>query len=181
MLTGFTEDTKQNLQLGAGVLTSAYVSGGTISKTDIIGATRGGGSFTAVPTERPVDADGIPENVKGMKVIDEWVCTLNTTLIEFKPDNLKLALGGGASVTTSADKSTITATSKIVDGDYKDIYWIGDTGDGKQIVIHLKNAMNTGGLNFTISNKGEGTYSLALVGNYTADDLEDAPFEIIRG
>lgn len=40
MLTGFTADTKQNIQLGAGVLTTSYTQGGTISPTDIIGATK---------------------------------------------------------------------------------------------------------------------------------------------
>lgn len=180
MLTGFTADTKQNIQLGAGVLTTSYIQGGTISPTDIIGATKGGGSFTAVPTERTIDADGIPANVKGMRVIDDWVVTLNTTLIEFKKDDILLALGGGSTATTTGDVTTFKCTSEISDADYKDIYWIGDTGDGKQIVIKIKNALNTGGLNFTITNKGEGSYSLALIGHYDASDLNTAPFEIYR-
>jgi hypothetical protein len=180
MLTGVTSVTKENLQLGAGVLTTSYTAGGTISPTDIIGATRGGGSFTAVPTERAIDADGLPGNVKGFKVIDEWVATLNTTLIEFKKDTLLLALGGGAQAVTSGEVTTITASSKILDTDYKDIYWIGDTSDGKQIVIKLKNALNSGGLNFTITNKGEGTFAVALVGHYDITDLDTAPFEIYR-
>lgn len=180
MLTGFTADTKQNIQLGAGVLTTSYTQGGTISPTDIIGATKGGGSFTAVPTERTIDADGIPANVKGMRVIDDWVVTLNTTLIEFKKDDILLALGGGATATDVDDVTTFKCSSDIADTDYKDIYWIGDTGDGKQIVIKIKNALNTGGLNFTITNKGEGSYSLSLIGHYDASDLKTAPFEIYR-
>jgi len=180
MLTGFTADTKANLQLGAGVLTTAYTEGGSISPTDIIGATRGGGSFTAVPTERGIDIDGIPQNVKGMKAIDDWVATLNCTLVEFKEDNILLALGGGSTATTTGDVTTFKCTSEIADADYKDIYWIGDTGDGKQIVIKLKNALNSSGFNMTISNKGEGTYSLTLVGHYDVADLKTAPFEIYR-
>ena len=178
MLTGVTATTKQNLQLGAGVLTTAY--NGSISELDIIGATRGGGSFTAVPTERSIEADGIPSNLKNFKVIDEWVVTLNATLIEFKEDALKLALGGGATSTLGGDSKThITANNTIETNAYKDIYWIGDLADGTHIVIKIKNAKNSGGLNITISNKGEGTYPLSLVGHYDLGD-DTAPFEIIR-
>lgn len=180
MLTGVTSTTSSNLQLGAGVLTKAYTQGGSISAADIIGASRGGGSFTAVPTQRGIEADGLPSNVKNFKVIDEWVATLNITLIEFKADVLKLALGGGATSTTSADTTTITATDNVVAADFQDLYWIGDLSDGNKIVIHLKNAMNSNGLNITITNKGEGTFALALVANYDVSDLSTAPFEIIR-
>jgi hypothetical protein len=180
MLTGVTSTTKTNLQLGAGVLTTAYTQNGTIEEADIIGATRGGGSFTAVPTERSIEADGIPTNVKGFKVIDEWVVTLNTTMIEFKEATIKLALGGGATSTTDSSVTTIKATNKVNDTDYKDVYWIGDTADGKQIVIKIKNALNSGGLNFTITNKGEGSFALQLVGHYDLADLDSAPFEIYR-
>ena len=177
MLTGVTSTTKQNIQLGAGVLLTQYSDGGVVSPDAIIGATRGGGSFTATPTFRQIEADGIPTNLKSFGVIDDYVVTLNTTLIEFKKETLELALPG-AKVNTSLNVTTITADHAIADSEYKDIWWVGDTADGKKIAIKIKNALNQGGLNFTISNKGEGTFTLALIGHYDLTDLDTAPFEI---
>ena len=178
ILTGVTSTTKQSLQLGAGVLTTKYTEGGTISEKDIIGATRGGGSFTATPTIRQIEADGLPTYTKGFEVIDEWAVNLTSTLIEFKKEAILTALGGGAKATESGQVTKISATNEVADADYKDVFWIGNLADGKKAVIKIKNALSLGGLNFTITNKGEGTYSLNLNGHYEVTDLETAPFEI---
>ena len=176
MLGGVTSTTKTNLQLGAGIITTTYTKGGTINKENIISATRGGGSFTAVPTLRQIEADGLPQNVKGMEVIDDYVVTLNTTLIEFTTDTLKMALPGAYLDTDNS----IKCKHEIADAEYKDIYWVGDLADGTNIAIKIKNALNNGGLNITISNKGEGTFALSLIGHYSLDKLNEPPFEIIR-
>ena len=175
MLTGVTSTTKENLQLGAGVLCTAYAE--TLQPSNIISATRGGGSFAAVPTFRNIEADGIPSNMVDFKVIDEWSVTLNVTLIEFKQETLMLALGNA-----STNNKTITANNTISTSCFKDVYWIGDMADGTKIVIKIKNALNTSGLNITISNKGEGSFALTLTGHYALADLAagTAPFEIIR-
>lgn len=179
MLTGVTSDTKQNLQLGAGVLTTAYTEGGTISTDSIIGATRGGGSFTATPNVRQIEADGLPTNSKGFVVVDDWAVSLNTTLIEFKEKNLALALGGSAKVDTStAGVTKISATNEIDDTKYQDIFWIGNLANGSKAVIKIKNALSLAGLQFTITNKGEGTYPLTLTGHYDIADVDTAPFEV---
>ena len=175
MLTGVTASTKQNLQLGAGVLCTEYST--TLDTTKLISATRGGGTFIAAPVMRNIEADGIPSNTADFKVIDEWNVTLNVTLLEFTQTTLLLALGNA----TAAEK-TITADNTIATTCYKDVYWIGDLADGNKIVIKIKNALNTSGLNITITNKGEGTFVLTLTGHYTVADLSGgkAPFEIIR-
>lgn len=182
LLTGLTQRTVENLQLNVGVLTTAYTKGGTISPSDIIGATRGGGSFTVVPTMHQVSVDGAPTYVKGLERIDDFVVTLSTTLIEYTPGSLKLALGGGASAETSGTTgdTTITATRVISASDYSDIYWIGDTSDGAHIVIRLKNGLNNSGLSLTFNDRGEGTYAISIIGHYDISDLDTAPFEIIR-
>lgn len=178
MLTGVTSTTKENLQLGAGVVLTEYTPGGEVSPGSIIGATRGGGSFTAVPTMRQIDADGIPTNLKDFKVIDDYVVTLNTTLIEFKEEALKLAMPATSS-SSSGTAKTIKAGHTIASTEYKDIYWVGDKADGGKVVIKIKNALSTSGLNLTITNKGEGTYALTVVGHYDISNLDEAPFEFI--
>ena len=106
------------------------------------------------------------------------VAQLTFTMIEFTPATLKKAIVG-STVTSGASDITITSVSKVLTDDYKDVYWVGDTSDGKNVVICLKNAMNTAGLSITASDKGEGTFGLTLTAHYSVDDLEKAPYEII--
>lgn len=177
--TGLTERTIESLQLNAGVLLTAYTKGEPIDEADILGATRGGGSFTAVPTMHQVAVDGAPTYVKGLERCDDWVATLNVTMVECNIDAVKAALGVGATALSATADAKLTAKNTVAATDYKDIYWVGDLSNGQNVVIKLKNALNTGGFNLTFSDKGEGTYALALIAHYSIDDLENAPFEVI--
>ena len=185
--TGLTSRTVQSLQLNAGVLLrKAYTEGMKLTEDDIVCATRGGGSFTAVQEIHQVAVDGAPTYTKGMERVDGWTVTLSTTALEFTPKALKVGLGFGANVTnetgTDTQDSVITGHTAAHSEDYQDYWWVGDLSDGRNVVIHIKNAVNTSGLNITFTDKGEGTFSLALIGHYTAEDIMqnkcDAPFEI---
>lgn len=182
MKTGLTERTKEKLQLNAGVLLLNYVAGQDIKESDIIGATRGGGSFSAVQTIRQIAVDGAPVYTKGLERVDEWVVTLNVTMLEYNQNALELGFGAGAVVTTDESGNVkITGNSDVTEDNYKDIYWVGDMSNGKNIVIKLKNALNTAGFTMTISDKGEGTYPLAMIAHYDIGDIADgtAPYELI--
>lgn len=180
--TGLTDRTIVNLQLNAGVLLTTYTKGTDIDENDIIGATRGGGSFTAVPTVHQAAVDGAPTYTKGLERVDDWVITLNATMVEVSDEAISRALGVGVTKTetgtgTTKD-TTFTVKRTVNDADYKDLYWVGDLSNGQNVVIKIKNALNTSGLNLTFSDRGEGTYALALIGHFTTDDLDTAPFEL---
>ena len=153
---------------------------------NIVCATRGGGSFTAAQEIHQAAVDGAPTYTKGLERVDGWTVTLSTTAVEFTPKALKVGLGFGANVTNEegldSQDSVITGHTAAHDTDYKDYWWVGDLSDGRNAVIHIKQAVNTGGLSLTFTDKGEGTFALALVGHYTAEDIIankcDAPFEI---
>lgn len=178
--TGLTNRTIVNLQLNAGVLLTSYTKGVDIEEDDIIGATRGGGSFTAVPTVHQAAVDGAPTYTKGLERVDDWVITLNATMVELNDDAVSRALGVGVVKTGdgSTQDTTFTVKRTVNDADYKDLYWVGDLSNGQNVVIKIKNALNTSGLNLTFSDRGEGTYALALIGHFTTADLDTAPFEL---
>ena len=180
--TGLTDRTIVNLQLNAGVLLTTYTKGTDINEDDIIGATRGGGSFTAVPTIHQAAVDGAPTYTKGLERVDDWVVTLNATMVEVSDEAISRALGVGVTKTetgtgTTKD-TTFTVKRTVNDADYKDLYWVGDLSNGQNVVIKIKNALNTSGFNLTFSDRGEGTYALALIGHFTTEDLDTAPFEL---
>ena len=177
--TGLTERTIVNLQLNAGVLLTKYTKGTDIEEDDISGATRGGGSFTAVPTVHQAAVDGAPTYTKGLERVDDWVITLNATMVELNDDAVSRALGVGVVKTGGDTADTVFTVKRTVnDADYKDLYWVGDLSNGQNDVIKIKNALNTSGLNLTFTDRGEGTYALALIGHFTVDDLDTAPFEL---
>ena len=175
--TGLTDRTITSLQLNAGVLLTTYTKGTDIEEDDILGATRGGGSFTAVPTMHQAAVDGAPTYVVGLERCDDWVVTLNATMVEFSEEAITRALGVGVSKTGTTDK-VFTVKNTVNTTDFKDLFWVGDLSNGQNVVIKIKNALNTGGLNLTFSDRGEGTYTLALIGHYTTADIETAPFEL---
>ena len=180
--TGLTDRTIVNLQLNAGVLLTTYTKGTDINEDDIIGATRGGGSFTAVPTIHQAAVDGAPTYTKGLERVDDWVITLNATMVEVSDEAISRALGVGVTKTetgTGTTKDTTFMVKRTVnDADYKDLYWVGDLSNGQNVVIKIKNALNTSGFSLTFSDRGEGTYALALIGHFTTEDLDTAPFEL---
>lgn len=178
--TGLTDRTITSLQLNAGVLVKTYSKGVTIDADDIIGATRGGGSFSAIPTVHQVAVDGAPTYVKGLERIDDWVVTLNFgSFLEFTAESLAMALGVGVKKSANESSDTIlTAEHSVNAGDYQDIYWIGDLSNGKNVVIHLKNCLNLAGLTITATDRGEGTYPLTFTAHYDVDNINEAPFNI---
>ena len=99
-------------------------------------------------------------------------------MVECNIDAVKAALGVGATADTATADAKLTAKNTVAATDYKDIYWVGDLSNGQNVVIKLKNALNAGGFNLTFSDRGEGTYALALIAHYSVTDLENAPFEI---
>lgn len=177
MLTGLSSKTATNLQLGAGViLKTKYTTGGTISSANILSATNGGMTFSAVPTFFTPTVDGIYENVKGAgRRITNWVVTLSFTAVEAEADVLLKALG---CATQDGTTGVITARHTISSSDYADLYAIGERGDGKLIQITIKNGLNTSGLSLQTVNDGNGGISFTITGNYDVSNLETPPFEI---
>lgn len=177
MKTGLTDRTTKNLQLNAGVLLSKYNKGQDIAESDIIGATRGGGSVNVKPIIRQMAVDGAPTYTKGLERIDEVQVNAQFTMVEFSPAIVKRAVAGATIATQSGD-SVITSVNKVLSDDYKDVYWVGDTSDGKNVVVHIKNAFSLDGLSLTASDKNEGTFSMNLMAHYEIGEFEDAPYSI---
>lgn len=192
--TGLRTETFENLVLNAGMfvkdLDYSSISDASALKTaliakkaagtDILGATRGGGSFVATREIRTPDVDGRRYAYKGDKIVDSIDARLSTTLLELTPGRLKDAFGS-AEITTNGKKKTIRVKTAIAENDYLgNLCWVGSISDGRLAVICLYNALNTADLNITFADKNEATLPVefhAHQGN--VDDYEYAPFEIV--
>ena len=121
--SGFTEKTTKHMLLDAGAFfinydmaTDTFESAKTEGK--LLGATRGGGSFSAIPEIRHIEADGIKGKTKGLTVIESWEVTMGATVIEVSPDVIQKALvsaNNTLDVETGYDKITAIDDLKLSD------------------------------------------------------------------
>ena len=193
---GITEKTPLNLQLDAGAIfknfevgTDTYSSAKAAGKC--LGATQGGGTFTAKPTLRTIDVDGAVGRIKGLVDIESWECSLAATFIETTVDTLRMAL---TSATATAGKSDggavpggyteIKGNAGISDTDYiENLTWIGCiSGSNDPMIIQLSNGLNEDGLSMDFAPKSEGKVKVTLYGYNNLADFEtnavNPPFAI---
>lgn len=184
--SGFTTETAKSLLLNAG----AYFKNFNVDTDDfdsavaagkLIGATKGGGEFSAVPEIRQIEVDGVAGRAKGLETIDSWDIYLKANVLEVKEATIQSGLAA-SSVDTSTNTvyDIITASNNLEVSDYIDnITWVGTlSGSNNPVIIQIFNALNTEGLKFSTTDKAEATISLTFYAHYTQDDLDTPPFKI---
>lgn len=187
------EATFDNLQLNVGIFVKNFtydsiadaeallsaIESEIASGTNLLGCTRGGGSFSVSREMRQPQIDGLRYRFKGGTFVDSADPSLSTTLVETTPDNFATALGGVATV--SGKKTTVKMPTAIPDSAYlTNLCWVGDLADGSFVMIVLYNALNTSDFTFTFADKGEGGFGVEFHGCQSdVLDYDEAPFEVI--
>ena len=184
--SGYTAETPKSLLLDAGAFfknfyvgTDTFTSAVTAGK--LLGATQGGGNFSAIPTIRNIAIDGIKGSAKGLQGIDDWTVTLTANVKEVKKTTIETALATSTVDTSTNNKyDIITADNEIALTDYIDnITWVGNlSGTNEPVIIQVYNALNTNGLTLNVADKAEAVLALTFTGHYTDTDLDSPPFAI---
>lgn len=192
VVSGLTSTTKENLVLDAGAffknynvvspdegVTPADTFDTAVAAGKLLGATKGGGSFSAVPTFRDIEVDGVRGAWKGGKILESWEVTMGVSLVEVKSETLKDALGVATIDSSDATYEKITGNACVLDTDYIDnITWVGNiSGKNELAVIQVYNALNTKGIEFSFEDKSEAVLELEFVGHYDGDSTTP-PFAI---
>lgn len=162
----------KNLQLNAGIFLINFdysaiadaaalktaVAAAITAGTNILGMTRGGGSFTITREVRTPEVDGRRYAFKGDKFVDSMDGYLSGTLLEITPENVKRVMST-ADIATSGAKKTITFHTAInAETDYiEHLCWVGDIADGRYVLIEIDNAFNTADFSLTFADKNEAT------------------------
>lgn len=175
--TVIPKDTFDDLQLDAGVLLKNFTpaTAAAPQDSDIICATTGGINATCTPTYSDLgeDVDNCPNNMKELKHLDGWDCTLAFTSLGMSTAAIKMALGS-ADIDTS-DNTKVTPRRDLKQSDFSDIWWVGDKADGGMVAIQLKNALSTGGFSLQTSKSGKGQISVTLTGHVSIDAQSEMP------
>lgn len=184
--SGYTSKTAENLLLDAG----AFFINFDIEKDDfdsavadgkLLGATRGGGGFSAVPEIRPIEVDGIRGKAKGMQAIDEWEIKMNANVLEVTKKGLASALTSSEIDTETNETYDILKAKNYIDLDdyYENITYVGKiSGSDEPLIIQIYNAINTTGLTLETEDKSEAVTEMEFDGHYDERDLDHAPFKI---
>ena len=166
MFTVIPQSTFEEMQLDAGILlTSFNPASPAVTDSAIVCATTGGITATCVPTYSDLgeDVDNCPNNMKELKHLDSWECTLGFTSLGVSPSNIKLALG--AADIDGTDTSKIVPRRNLSQGDFTDLWWVGDRADGGFVAVQIKNALSTSGFSLTTTKSGKGQVAVTLTGH----------------
>ena len=175
--TVIPKDTFDDLQLDAGVLLKNFTPATATAPqdSDIICATTGGINATCTPTYSDLgeDVDNCPNNMKELKHLDGWDCTLAFTSLGMSTAAIKMALGS-ADIDTS-DNTKVTPRRDLKQSDFSDVWWVGDKADGGMVAIQLKNALSTGGFSLQTTKSGKGQISVTLTGHVSINAQSEMP------
>lgn len=186
---GVTADTPKNILFGAGTIHKNLVytagegqtAGSWNFASSIIGATSGGSKVSIVPEVTKIDVDGALVATKGLSRKVGETATMEVNFIELSKELVKTATLGKYGTSADSDNfDLIEAKADIEEGDYFDnIAFVGETLDGRNIIVIMENALCTSGFD------QEGKNKEGAVGKYTfechaeiTDDLDKLPWHI---
>ena len=182
MFTRIASDAFDALQTDAGVLLTEFDPlNPYVTPTDaqIVATTTGGinPTCTATYSDYGSDVDNVPNDMKEFKHLDGWACAMGFTSIKFNAANTVWALGAADQTTLSNGVKKIVPRRNLSQGDFKDLWWVGDKADGGAYAVRLINALSTGGLNIQTTKNGKGTMQQTITGHVSINDQDTMPME----
>lgn len=176
--TVIPQSTFEEMQMDAGVLLKTFnPASPAVTDENIICATTGGinASCTAEYSDLGEDVDNCPNNMKELKHLDGWSCTMSFTSLGTSPESIKLSLG--AADIDGTDATKIVPRSELKQTDFSDIWWVGDRADGGFVAVQLKNALSTGGFTIQTTKNGKGQVTVELTGHVSINAQNVVPME----
>lgn len=181
--TQVKSDTFQTLQLNAGIMVDSFVpSTGVIG--NILGATTGGFTFASNPTYTDFgeDVDNVPANTWQLKRITAYDPAISGTFLTVTAATAKKM--AGAAAVDSLDSTHVVPSHELSEDDFADVWVIGDYSDKNTgstagfVAVHLMNALNTAGIQWTTTKDGKGQFAFDFHGHYDLESVDEVPFEI---
>lgn len=175
--TVIPQNTFQGLQLDAGVLLRTFdpATAAAPADADIICATTGGINVVCQPefSDLGEDVDNVPANMKELRHLDSWTCSISTTSLGTSPALIKLALG--CADIDGNDATKIVPRAELKQTDFSDIWWVGDRADGGMVAVRLLNALSTEGFSLQTTKNGKGQTAITITGHVSIDAQGTVP------
>lgn len=173
-------ETFQKLVINAGMLLQKFDPKTPPAEEDKLGATTGGINFTATPaySDFGEDIDNCPKNTLELKRQDDVEVKMSGTFVTIDTASCKRLIS--AADISKTDPNKIIPRRDLKQEDFQDLYWVGDYGaaDGSYIMIHVMNALNTGGFQLQSTDRSKGQFSFEFTGHYSMAKQDVVPYEI---
>jgi hypothetical protein len=177
--TAIPQDTFEGLQLDAGVLLKNFDPSNPVAPADedIICATTGGIKVDCVPTfsDFGEDVDNCPNNMKELKHLDGWNCSLGFTSLGTSVEGIKLALG--CADINNSDGTHVIPRRNLSQDDFDTVWWVGDKANGGFVAVRLRNALSTGGFSLQTTKNGKGQTACTLTGHVSINAQDVVPMD----
>lgn len=169
---GITASTSERFVIDAGAVYTGFTDFDSLGT--LLGATKGGSSFTIEQEIKEIEVDGAPGPVSGFRRIVRVKASLTCNFLEHTLTNLKRMLVGSDSATfdTSWDKITREATFDS-SAFLSNIAIIGEVTDGAAgaMGIELSNVLADGNFELSFADKEEGVIAVTFTAHFDPDDL----------
>ena len=167
MISAVTAETINNLSPNAGILLRnfdyssatdaetlmALVIAEDTMRSSWLGATKGGVNIQENRSFWTPEFDGKRGPYKGDKFFESAEPKFTGTMVEIRPENVKLA-SGAADLTTEGNIIIVQPRASIQPGDYLDnVVWVGNQGSDGLFLVDLKNALCVSGINSQSTDK----------------------------
>ena len=176
--------TFQTLQINAGILVDGFTPAtGVIG--NILGATTGGITFNANPNYEDFgeDVDNVHANTKQLKRVVSYDPTASGNFV-----TVSAALAGqlsGPGAAASGDSTHYVPEHGFAMDIADDIWIVGDYSDKNTgaanagyVAIHIMDAINTTGFQWTTTKDGKGQFAFEFHGHYDMTNPDVVPYEI---
>ena len=176
--TRIPENTFRALQFDAGIVLKRFnPDNPNVQDEDIVCATTGGINpvCKANYSDMGEDIDNCPNNVKELKHLDSWDCTMGFTAVGTSAELIKMSLG--AADIDGTNTSKIVPRADLKQTDFSDIWWVGDRADGGFVAIQLINALSSEGFSLQTTKNGKGQLSVTLMGHVSITDQKVVPMQ----
>jgi hypothetical protein len=174
--TVIPQNTFEGLQLDAGVILNRFNPANPVAPADadIVCATTGGISVSCKAnfSDLGEDVDNVPNNMKELKHLDSWDCSMAFTSLGTSSESLRLSLGAAD---INAQTGAITPRKDLKQTDFADLWWVGDRADGGLVAVQLKNALSTEGFTLQTTKNGKGTVAVTLTGHVSMNAQNTMP------
>lgn len=175
--TVIPRDTFEAMQLDAGVLLKTFDPENVAAPADedIITATTGGINVVCQPTYSDLgsDVDNVPVNMKELKHLDSWACSISTTSLGTSAELIRMNLG---CADVDASGKAVIPRASLKQSDFSNsIWWVGDRADGGAVAVELKNALSTGGFSLQTTKNGKGQTSVTIEGHVSISAQDVVP------
>lgn len=176
--TRIPENTFSALQIDAGILLNNFnPEEPNVQDADIICATTGGINPVCAATYSDFgeDVDNCPNNMKELKHLDGWDCSVSFTALGVSPELIKLSLG--AADIDGTNEAKIVPRRDLKQTDFANIWWVGDRADGGMVAIEILNALSTEGFSLQTSKNAKGQVAVTITGHVSIEAQDVVPMQ----